>query len=695
MFTRYSKKYNDKHAAAKEFCCFLLRDWRNVKRLSLLIGAIVSVCNVFCQKKYNCLDWKTNVTVNTFLVQKMHEQYNERRSELAKALESPKGTGRYINGVRQKFQSLLGEFPARSPLNPIITGTLHREGYKIEKMIYESFPNHHVTANLYIPDGNKKYPAALLFCGHENESKATISYQKAAILFAKHGFVVLAIDPISQSERFQLTNGDGKSLTRGGTTAHTLLNEGSNLVGTSTPAYELWDNIRGLDYLVSRPEVDTSRIGCLGNSGGGMQTIYFAGYENRVKVLAPCSYLANRERTLEISGPADGCAQIPREGKEHLELSDYLIASAPKPILVLAGRYDFIDYSGTLLAYSDLKKIYASLHQADKVKLFTYDDGHGISKPKREAAVTWFRKWLCNDSTKITEDNLDTLSEKDLQCTNTGQINSSFPNEVTIPDHNIFLFNNLQVCRNNFLKQDVKTIKTQIAKLLSLDMTNHEINIERVGDATNGDIVFHKMIIRKKNKIPLPVLELRNKNQKPVKVITWFSENGKTELADSTSLMQSYLNKNYAVLLCDVSGTGETADNPELNDKKYYNKEYRNAMLALHIGLPMVGVRTSDILTLMEFINSVPAYKNIPVEVNATGFVTVAAIHAALFSSRIDELNLCNGIETYKAILENPVEKNWYSYVINEVLKYYDLPDLVKIIGKYKFQFRNDRTDNN
>ena len=153
--------------------------------------------------------------------------------------------------------------------------------------------------------------------------------------------------------------------------------------------------------------------------------------KRRVKVFAPCSYLANRERTLEISGPADGCAQIPGEGKEHLELSDYLIASAPKPILILAGRYDFIDYTGTLVAYHELKKIYTSLGQLQKIKLFTYDDGHGISKPKREAAVTWFRKWLYNDSTKITEGDIETLSEKDLFCTKTGQVNSEFPNEVS------------------------------------------------------------------------------------------------------------------------------------------------------------------------------------------------------------------------------------------------------------------------
>ena len=665
----------------------VIKPWKNYLILFLYI---FSFTNIFAQKKYNCLDWKTDATVNTFLVQKMHEQYNERRREFAKAIISKKLTEEYIQTVQKKFEKILGNFPPKTSLNSKTTGTLYRDGYRIEKIIYESFPNHHVTANLYIPDGKGKFPAALLFCGHENESKATISYQKTAILFAKNGFVVFVIDPVSQSERFQFTDNEGKPLTRGGTTAHTLLNEESNLLGTSTPADELWDNIRGLDYVETRQEVDTSRIGCLGNSGGGMQTIYFAGYEKRVKVFAPCSYLANRERTLELSGPADGCAQIPGEGKEHLELDDYLIASAPKPVLILAGRYDFIDYTGTLVACDELKKIYTSLHQPQNVRLFTYDDGHGISKPKREAAVTWFRKWLYNDSTKITEHDLATLPESDLLCTRTGQINSTFADEASLAQRNLDLFDKLKQSRENFLRQDPNLIRKKIAAMLALDLNNKKIIVEDKDEVKNGNLIFQKLIIRKKDQIPLPVLELSSPRKKPEKIIVWLNEKGKDKIADSTSLIRSYLDKNYAVFLCDVSGTGEITDTPEFNDKKYYNKEYRNAMLALHMAMPMVGIRTSEVLTLMDFINSVSQYKNIAVEINAAGISTIAAMHAALFCNQINQLNLYKGISTYKTILEDPIDKDWYSYVIDNVLKYYDLPDLIQMIGKDKFHFINE-----
>ncbi|UOQ76642.1 acetylxylan esterase [Hymenobacter sp. 5516J-16] len=237
----------------------------------------------------------------------------------------------YQDSARARFRRVLGPLPARTPLKARVTGTLARVGFRIEKVIYESTPNHHVTANLYVPNGKGQRPAVLLFCGHEQESKATESYQKTAILFAQNGFVVLVIDPISQGERMQLTDATGKSLTRGGTTEHTLLNAQAALLGRSVPAAQLWDNVRGLDYLLTRREVDAERVGCLGNSGGATQTAYFLSFDDRVKVAALCSYVAAGERNLELTGPADGCVMLPGAGQAGLDLTEYPLIFAPSP----------------------------------------------------------------------------------------------------------------------------------------------------------------------------------------------------------------------------------------------------------------------------------------------------------------------------------------------------------------------------
>jgi dienelactone hydrolase len=576
--------------------------------------------------------------------------------------------------------------PEKTPLHASVTGIIQQEGYEIEKVVYQSFANHHVTANLYIPSGKGPFPAALLFCGHEDAGKATASYQQTAILFAKNGFVVFVIDPISQSERYQVVDEKGKPLTRGGTTEHTLLNEACNLFGNSVPGYELLDNVRGLDFLVTRPEVDTTRIGCLGNSGGGMQTIYFAGYDQRVKIFAPCSYLDNRERVLEMSGPADGCAQIPGEGKMQLELDDYLIAAAPKPLLVLAGRYDFIDYNGTSIAYKELEKVYDLFGQSKKLQLFTYDDGHGISQPKREAAVTWFRKWFYNDDKPVKETGFREYGDSALFATASGNINTDFVNEFSITKRNLEQFNATSARRANFISQDKKQVKQKIRELLSVANFSGNVADEEKPAEIINDIAFHKEIFRLNDEIPLPVLIVYSPFGTK-KIVIWVNDQGKKKIADSAALMHEYQQQECITLIADTRGTGETADKPELNDPKYFNKEYRNAMLSLHISKPLVGQRVSDILILLQAIENNAAYNGIPIELNATGVNCLPALHAAVLDSRITRLNLYNSISSFKTILEKPAEKNWYSYVIPGVLNFYDIPDLVNLIGRDKVNF--------
>nr|WP_237487849.1 acetylxylan esterase [Hufsiella arboris] len=611
----------------------------------------------------------------------MHRQYDKRRADFAVALQSAELMQVYQDSCRTRYLEILGQMPPKTSLEPVITGVIKSDGYRIEKVIYESFPQHHVTANLYIPEGNGKYPAALLFCGHEAESKATESYQETAILFAKNGFVVLVVDPISQGERYQLTDEKGKALTRGGTTEHTLLNESSNLLGYSTPKDELFDNVRSLDYLESRPEVDKNRIGCLGNSGGGMQTAYFWAFDKRVKVAAPCSYIASRERTLELSGPADGCAQIPGEGFARLEMADYLIMAAPKPLLVLAGRYDFIDYNSTLETCSELQLVYKLMNQDDKLSLFTVDDGHGISKLKREAAVSWFRKWLCNDSIQIKEPgNLAIHKQSELNCTKSGQVATDFPNEINLTKRNRQLYSAYNLQQKVELAAPSK-LRNQLVKLLRIDTLDKPVTVEQNGDVLIERNTAKKFILRKEDEVPLPLLAVIP--DKPRAVVIVLDDRGKGKLADSAGLISSYAEKSTAVILADLRGMGETADRPEFNDPKYSNADYRNLMLALHVGKPLMGQRVTDIRTILDFLATDNRLKQLPVEIKASGKSAIAALHAAALDKRITNLTITgNSLKSYATIIENPVQKDLYAYVVPGALEYYDLPALVRVTGK-------------
>src|SRR6266508_3633049 len=157
--------------------------------------------------------------------------------------------------VREKILQAIGGLPERTPLTPKVTGTLKRNGYQIEKVIFESQPAFYVTANLYLPEtGRAPYPGILMPLGHESGGKAHEAWQRLAITFAKNGFAILLYEPISQGERVQLYDPDlGESKVRQATNEHTLAGTQCLLLGHNFARHRIWDGMRALDYWSHAP----------------------------------------------------------------------------------------------------------------------------------------------------------------------------------------------------------------------------------------------------------------------------------------------------------------------------------------------------------------------------------------------------------------------------------------------------------
>src|SRR5439155_10982724 len=121
--------------------------------------------------------------------------YLARNRELAK-LTTPAAIRARQKWVHETFWNLAGGMPERTPLNARTLGTVERQGYRIEKVLYESVPQFHVSANLYIPaTGRAPYPGVLFQMGHAGNGKAYDSYQRCCQGLARLGYVVLAFDP--------------------------------------------------------------------------------------------------------------------------------------------------------------------------------------------------------------------------------------------------------------------------------------------------------------------------------------------------------------------------------------------------------------------------------------------------------------------------------------------------------------------
>ncbi|MHC4403502.1 MAG: alpha/beta hydrolase family protein [Planctomycetota bacterium] len=188
--------------------------------------------------------------------------------------------------IRERLLTAWGEFPRESaPLNPKTLGTLKRDGYHIEKVIFQTMPDVWMTANAYVPALPGKLPAVLCVHGHWRGAKQDPNVQARCHGLAKLGFFVLAVDAFGAGER-----GVGKALGEyhGEMVAATLWPIGRPLSGL-----QVYENQRAVDYLLTRLEVDGAKLGITGASGGGNQTMYAGAWDERFKAVVPVCSVGN------------------------------------------------------------------------------------------------------------------------------------------------------------------------------------------------------------------------------------------------------------------------------------------------------------------------------------------------------------------------------------------------------------------
>ncbi|MBY0457080.1 MAG: prolyl oligopeptidase family serine peptidase, partial [Gemmataceae bacterium] len=330
-------------------------------------------------------------------VRTAEQQGNERRARLKTKADAEA----YVRDVRARVAKCFGPFPDKTPLNARVTGKLERDGYDVEKVIFESRPEFFVTANLYVPHAarkGKKFPGVVGECGHSDNGKAAEAYQAFAQGLARMGYVVLIFDPIGQGERVQYAHVEKPHRPGVGVGEHLLAGNQQFLVGEFFGGWRAWDGIRALDYLLSRPEVDPAHVGITGNSGGGTMTTWLCGVESRWTMAAPACFVTTFRRDLENELPQDTEQCPPHALALSLDHSDFLACLAPKPVVILAKEKDYFDVRGAEEAFARLKHLYRLLDAEESVALHVGPTGHGYSVENREAMYRWF-----NGVTKVSD----------------------------------------------------------------------------------------------------------------------------------------------------------------------------------------------------------------------------------------------------------------------------------------------------
>ena len=277
--------------------------------------------------------------------------------------------------VRAQVLSLIGALPERTPLNAKVVGETQADGFRIRKVIFESQPNFFVTALLYVPDGEapgkiggpsdrslslgSKRAAILMTPGHGPRGKAGDA--PMAAIFARNGFVVLSYDPIGQGERLQYPDPakPGTSLAARPTGEHGEASLQPMLIGETFAKYEIWDAMRGVDYLASLPVVDPHRIGAVGCSGGGTVTALTSALDTRIAAIGTACYITSFDALLPSLGPQDAEQSTPRFISSGLDFPDWVELAAPRPYAVLSTYSDMFSFAGARSTVIEARRFYS------------------------------------------------------------------------------------------------------------------------------------------------------------------------------------------------------------------------------------------------------------------------------------------------------------------------------------------------
>lgn len=623
-----------------------------------------------------------NMMVKDHLNRQAIARLEERRKMIAGFSTAEEVTKRRAY-VREQMLRDLGDFPSRTPLNARVVGTLDRDGYKIEKVIFESQPHFYVTGNLYLPtEGQAPYPGVLFPLGHELGGKSNGDWQQTLGDFTRRGYVCFAWDPIGQGERVQLYDQDAEAAKiPASTDEHTVIGTQCLLIGDNIARYTIWDGLRALDYLLSRPEVDASRVACTGNSGGGTHTAYLSTLDDRIKLAMPSCYITSWRRLLESIGPQDAEQCLPPWIGQGLDHGDFVLSVAPKPYLILSAIRDFFSISGARETYHEAQHVYAVMGAPGKISQFEADNGHGYLQPRRMAAYRWLGRWFKDKEDDSPEVPIEFASEEELYCTESGQVTVSLGGE-TVYSLNQKRYAAVKPPRPSCsdpasVAGFQKEIRSKVERLTGHPPAASALNTKPFGVIQKDGYRIEKLTYESEPGIIIPSLLLvpeNGENRKPA--ILYVNSKGKAKSADEVDAM---VRSGFVVLSIDARAWGETASDTG-DDARSFQALFPNygpAMTALLLGKNLVGMRSLDIARGIDLLASrkeVDAKRIYGMGVDAG---TVPLLHLAVVDSRIKKVMLDGGLVSYDAVESHKMQRGIFESVIQGVLKEYDLPGLV------------------
>ncbi len=582
-----------------------------------------------------------------------------------------------------------------APLNPRTCGEVEGEGFRVERIIFESLPGYLVTCALYLPEAtDTPGPAVLFVCGHSAEAKGAAVYQAVCQRLARNGLVVLAMDPPGQGERFSYIDEEGRQRIGSCTPDHDQAGLQCWLAGRSIARYFIRDAMRAIDLLQQRPEVDPDRIGLTGNSGGGTQSTWLMMLEPRIRAAAPGCFVMRRREYMWTGQAQDSEQIIPGGTARGLDHEDFLIAMAPRPAMVLSAEYDYFCIEGALATVQRARRIYRLLGAPDALRMATVKKTHGYAPELARAATAFFCEVLLGkEPDEVDHSEPEPLDPADLWCTPEGQLLLEDPTTPTV-----FHLNRDEHVRT--LQARPAPERRACREVLSEHVLAHRepcelrprwvSEREGEGAVARSGFWFTEPFLCNAGFLFKPTEDFRE-------LIVALFHDGNRELETRSDWIEARLAAGAAVLAVDVRGEGLISAR-ELNPTGLharYGTLYKLTSDLVCLGDDLASGRVYDVLRALELARTDPAIGLEGRPIRLCGFGLGG--YYAYLAGALDENLPAAEIEDAPFSMESVLRTRFYEYgrtmqaVIFGMLQHFDLPDLLPLYEGRELIIRRPR----
>ncbi len=574
------------------------------------------------------------------------------RTEAAARIDTREKLEHERGALHREFMFMLGldPLPPRGDLRLTLVRTIKRKGYEIDVLHYQSLPGFYVTANLYRPTtGTGPFPAVVWGPGHSaDEYGAKALRQNYAIPWVRNGYITLVIDPIQVAEVFGM---------HGGTNRYGKWDWYSR--GYTPMGIEVWNAMRGLDYLLSRPDVDGERITINGVSGGGHLSWMAGTADPRFSVVQP------------VAGTADVLEHVTRNLQRHHCDCAYFInifrhdwptlaaLISPRPLLLHNSTDDlYYPVAGFTRVFERAREIYAQQGLAEKVGIFTVPGRHGYTQAQREKAVQWSDRWLKGIESEIHEQPFERVPSKELGAlgglfaTHPPNINGRIQ-ELLIPTARLREFDDPTLWRLERARI-LGNLRSMVFRNLP---AGHKAKVVARGD--HGAVALET-----EPGLQVGMISYIPKSETgKIGAVLYVAGKGETETEGIWNFMRAYPFPGYAASRHMVypRGTGRESWNSDL--KKKYNR------LAMVLGRSLGEMRIQDILCSVDYVCSLPSFGG-ELTLVGRGDTGILAAYAALLDPRVT-----------RVIIDDPPVSHRDGPVLLDVLRYTDIPQVLALLA--------------